>query len=476
MSTKPTPKQLKSILKAEIKATKRVRVSEDAHVKADPAPKLSSKSKGKQRETVASVKTPSNPKLKKDQSQPKANSSSSRPPSAFKLVTGSYEKLLYGLEGSITLGEGDGDRISVNLKPIFIFPAHVSCVKAVSGSPMGGKWLATGSVDEIVKVWDLRRRKEVGGLMQHEGSITELHFPSRSHLISASEDGTMAIFHARDWVVLRVLKGHKGRINSVGIHPSGKVALSVGADKTLRMWDLMRGKGSASTKLGKGACEGLCYVHYRIHASFVEGEKVRWSTNGKLFVVQSRSNLEFFDTNLALLHTITHPSRIQDVKFVQHPETKDEILLVGAEDKKLSVYVVPSETSEAPYVIAEMIGHTNRVKAVDTIEVSLPNQSTTTVVATISSDGKARVYDLAQVPKPVPGSGVGTIGPVGEYDSNGSRLVCLALVDSDGAEEEGSVVGKRKRDENEEEDGPEVLGEELGVQEKELRSGEGGSD
>ena len=85
------------------------------------------------------------------------------------------------------------------------------------------------------------------------GSITELHFPSRSHLISASEDGTIAIFHARDWVVLRVLKGHKGRINSIGIHPSGKVALSVGVDKTLRMWDLMRGKGSASTKLGKGA-------------------------------------------------------------------------------------------------------------------------------------------------------------------------------------------------------------------------------
>ena len=57
----------------------------------------------------------------------------------------------------------------MTLRPIFIFPAHVSCVKAVSGSPMGGKWLATGSVDEIVKVWDLRRRKEIGGLMQHEG-------------------------------------------------------------------------------------------------------------------------------------------------------------------------------------------------------------------------------------------------------------------------------------------------------------------
>jgi protein MAK11 len=113
----------------------------------------------------------SSPKPKKDRSKPRASSSTSRPPSAFKLVAGSYEKLLYGLEGSITLVEGDGNRISVKLEPIFIFPAHVSCVKAVSGSPGGGKWLATGSADEIVKVWDLKRRKEVGGLMQHQGQF-----------------------------------------------------------------------------------------------------------------------------------------------------------------------------------------------------------------------------------------------------------------------------------------------------------------
>lgn len=49
---------------------------------------------------------------------------------------------------------------------------------------------------------------------------------------------------------------------------------------------------------------------------------------------------------------------------MRHPKTKDEILLVGAEDKKLSVYLVPSETSDTPRVIAEMIGHTNRYAVV----------------------------------------------------------------------------------------------------------------
>lgn len=114
-----------------------------------------------------------------------------------------------------------------------------------------------------------------------------------------------------------------------------------------------------------------------------------------------------------------------------------------------------------------------RVKAVDSLDVLLPNQIATTLVATISSDGKARVYDLAQVPKPAPMQKVETIEPVGEYDSNGSRLVCLALVDSARMEEEGSaVVGKRKRNED---DGIEVIVGESGVQgvESPLGSGNG---
>jgi protein MAK11 len=89
-------------------------------------------------------------------------------PSTFKVVAGSYEKLLYGLNGWTSVNEAG--KLEYHLKPIFIFPAHVSCIKAVAASPQGGKWLATGSADEIVKIWDLRRKKEVGGLMHHEGT------------------------------------------------------------------------------------------------------------------------------------------------------------------------------------------------------------------------------------------------------------------------------------------------------------------
>jgi protein MAK11 len=71
-------------------------------------------------------------------------------------------------------------------------------------------------------------------------------------MFSASEDGMINVFQVKDWIPVRTLKGHKGRVNSIAIHPSLKVALSVGKDKVLRMWDLSKGKSVASVKIGKG--------------------------------------------------------------------------------------------------------------------------------------------------------------------------------------------------------------------------------
>jgi protein MAK11 len=94
-------------------------------------------------------------------------------PQTFQVVAGSYEKLLYGLQGVMpSLSTPVAER-DYSMKPIFIFPAHQACVKTVAASE-GGKWLATGSSDEVVKIWDLRRRKEVGGLQQHTGACAQL--------------------------------------------------------------------------------------------------------------------------------------------------------------------------------------------------------------------------------------------------------------------------------------------------------------
>jgi protein MAK11 len=88
----------------------------------------------------------------------------------FLVIAGSYEKNMYGLEIDVKdYQSSNPDTTPPIVKPIFIFPAHLSCIKTVAASPGGGKFLASGSDDEFVKVWDLRRRKEIGSLSQHVG-------------------------------------------------------------------------------------------------------------------------------------------------------------------------------------------------------------------------------------------------------------------------------------------------------------------
>jgi len=139
----------------------------------------------KERKKVVIVKETSTPPKHKDKGKakqsntPDAETTTDYPlPSTFKIIAGSYEKLLYGIEGKTTYSDDDDTKkLQFILKPVFAFPAHVSCIKTVAASPQGGKWLATGSADEIIKVWDLRRRKEIGGLMHHEGNVS-LSYPS----------------------------------------------------------------------------------------------------------------------------------------------------------------------------------------------------------------------------------------------------------------------------------------------------------
>lgn len=96
------------------------------------------------------------------------------------------------------------------------------------------------------------------------------------------------------------------------------------------------------------------------------------------------------------------------------------------------------------------------MKAVDTLEIAIPaatidSRTSTTVVSTISSDGKIRLYDLAVVPTAGQSAEIPDIEPVAEYDTKGSRLTCMSLAD-------GEVVlppssNKRKREGVDEERG-----------------------
>ncbi len=63
---------------------------------------------------------------------------------------------------------------------------------------------------------------------------------------------------------------------------------------------------------------------------------------------------------MALLHTLTHPSRLHDIRFCKRVNGDGEILLAAAEGKKVSVYNISDDPDVTPAIIAEMVGHSNR--------------------------------------------------------------------------------------------------------------------
>lgn len=278
------------------------------------------------------------------------------PKRSMRIIVGSYERFLYGLSAHMQT-ESDGSHTCV-VEPQFVFPAHVSSIRSVACAGNEAKWLVTGGTDETIKVWDLRRRKEVGALMGHEGTITSLSFPSRTFMLSASEDSVLNLYRTRDWALLRTLRGHTGRINSASAHPSGRIALSVGADKMIRMWDLMRGHGAASVKIG------------------VEADRILWDTRGKRFAVLAQRQIMVFSTDMSKLAEIEQPKRLHDLCFVRaHVQgIEHELMLVAAETGVVSVFDLDDmqaaaatdddeEALSTPREIGRLVGHTNRYVA-----------------------------------------------------------------------------------------------------------------
>jgi protein MAK11 len=142
-----------------------------------------------------------------------------------------------------------------------MFSAHTGAIKCLAAN---NRYLVSGGSDEVIKysilrfctynrIYDLKKRKDLGSLVQHNGAITALQFYSKTHLLSASEDGTICIWRTRDWECMATMKGHKGRVNGMRVHPSGKIAISVGKDKALRLWNLMTGRKASVNKLGEGS-------------------------------------------------------------------------------------------------------------------------------------------------------------------------------------------------------------------------------
>lgn len=256
------------------------------------------------------------------------------PSTTIQIIIGTYEKVLHGVQATVAkpVKGGSEPASDIEFTDTFLLSPHSSAIRclAISPSPTSETnqsqklILASGGSDQVIylyhiskevpprqqtlelptlagtKVKQNSRNKELGSLNHHGGSINALHFPTRSKLLSAAEDNTIAVARTKDWTVLSTIKapipkahgrpsgdtapvgGNPAGVNDFAIHPSLKLMVSVGkGEKCMRLWNLITGKKAGVLNFERDLLQGVGEGRW----ASGEGRRVEWNSLGEEFVI-----------------------------------------------------------------------------------------------------------------------------------------------------------------------------------------------
>lgn len=149
-----------------------------------------------------------------------------------------------------------------------------------------GRFLVSGSGDKSARVWDIEKGVCVFDLRiedfihnEHgpiDAGITSVALSPDGKLVAAGSLDTMVrVWNVQTGQQVERLKGHKDSVYSVAFSPDGKCLVSGSLDRTLRVWDLSNTKRAldqapAGSKESVEKGLGIC-------ASTLNGHKVSFS-------------------------------------------------------------------------------------------------------------------------------------------------------------------------------------------------------
>ena len=151
------------------------------------------------------------------------------------LASGSYDN-------TVNIWDGKNGECILTLK------GHSWGVTSVSWSP-DGKYLASGSYDKTIKIWDANKGKIIDSLEGHLDVVNSVCWsPDGKYLASGSDDKTVKIWDANKGKIIDSLQGHSKGVNSVCWSPDNKYLVSGSLDETFIIWDVNNGKKYQSEK------------------------------------------------------------------------------------------------------------------------------------------------------------------------------------------------------------------------------------
>ena len=125
---------------------------------------------------------------------------------------------------------------------LVIQTGHSSRVNCAVFGP-NQSWLASGSADKSIRLWDVNSGLELRALHGHKNWITALAVSRNGELLaSGSNDRTVRVWSVSSGRELLTLTGHQAVVDSVLFSPDDRWVISGSADNTIRIWDATSGR------------------------------------------------------------------------------------------------------------------------------------------------------------------------------------------------------------------------------------------
>lgn len=268
---------------------------------------------------------------------------------------------------------------SLDLEQSFAVRGHSGSVRCLAASSNGSLVFSSG-YDEMMNLFNLKKRKLLHTL---EGAVECATFVESSHLICGYDDGNIRIFECKNssLILAKTLKGHKAAVTSIDCHPSGKVLLSISKDRTMRTWNLIKGRCAYVTQLKN------------------DSHLIRWSRTGEEFLIAANNEIYLSNSAGNLRRSIKLEKRVNCIEFIT-----EAIFAVAIDSGKLEFFDLRQD--ECPSIF-QLEAHSTRIKSIKCLS-GLPKNSDhdkdsrrtlrdDTRFATAASDGSMKIWSVTEL-------------------------------------------------------------------------------
>lgn len=254
---------------------------------------------------------------------------------------------------------------------------HSSIITSAAVSN-NGLLLVSGSLDKMVKIWNLNTGELLRSLTGHADAVNSVAItPDGQTVVSCGDDGSIKLWSVSSSTLLASIPGHLRDVNAIAISRDGQILASGSEDRTVKIWEL-KAISNSQEIYPKRILSGRAGM-VKCVAISPDGSLLASGGLDKNIYIWNLVNGELIDTLSGHLNSVNALAFSPDGK----------LLASGSKDKIIKLWNIANALQIRPFASLErnLIGHSDMINSL----AFLPQGS---ILVSGSSDKTIKLWHL----------------------------------------------------------------------------------